>query len=215
MPIVDLSHTLEHGTRTYPGFPPMSISDFWDHDNEGWQISQVTFVSSSGTYLDAPLHRYSDGQSVAELSLDSCANLPGVKIVTSESKIEDSVVSIPPERLSGRAVLIQTDWSRNWGTSRYRDQGDHPGLGQAAVDHLIAAGVALVGIDSLNIDYLATEEDDVFGHDGFLREGIPIVEQLTNLSALPMDGFRFFAAPLPFQRTGSCPVRAFAITSEA
>lgn len=213
MPIVDLSHSLAHGTRTYPMFPPMSISDFWNHDNEGWQISQVTFVSSSGTYLDAPLHRFSDGESVAELSLDSCTDLPGLKIVTSESKIEESVVSIHPESLIGRAVLIQTGWSDHWGKPEYRDQGSHPGLGQAAVDHLIAAGAALVGIDSLNIDYLATERDDVFGHNGFLRAGIPIVEQLTNLSALPVDNFRFFAAPLPFELTGSCPVRAFAIIS--
>jgi len=193
----------------------MSISDFWDHDNEGWQISQVTFVSSSGTYLDAPLHRHRDGQSVAELSLDSCADLPGMKIVTSESKIDESVVSVHPDRLAGRAVLIQTGWSDHWGTSAYREHGSHPGLGQAAVDYLIAAGVALVGIDSLNIDYLATDQDDVFGHNGFLRAGIPIVEQLTNLSVLPTDDFRFFAAPLPFRGTGSCPVRAFAITSES
>jgi arylformamidase len=141
MPIVDLSHPLAHGTRTYPGFPPMSISDYWDHDSEGWQISQLTFVSSSGTYLDAPLHRHSDGQSVAELSLTSCTDLPGVKIVTSESKIEDSVVSISPERLSGKAALIQTGWSNNWGTARYRDHGDHPGLGQAASG---ASGMSLM-----------------------------------------------------------------------
>lgn len=212
MTVIDLSHSISHGTRTYPSFPPVSISDYWDHENEGWQISQVTFVSSSGTYLDAPLHRHADGLSVADLPLDSCVDLPGIKIDAPEAKIEASITAVDRADLAGKAVLIQTGWSDMWGTPEYREQGNHPGLSGGAVDYLIDAGIRLVGIDSLNIDYLASEEDDVNGHNRFLETGIPIVEQLTNLASLPADGFRFFAAPLALERTGSCPVRAYAVT---
>jgi len=211
--IFDLTHTLHHGTRTYPSFPPVSVSDYWDHQNEGWQISQVTFVSSSGTYLDAPLHRYADGLSVAELPLDSCVDLPGIKITAAEVKIEASILGVDADQLAGKAVLVQTGWSQKWGTPEYRKQGEHPGLSGLAVDYLKDARVRLVGIDSLNIDYLASDTDDVHGHNRFLEAGIPIVEQLTNLSALPADGFRFFAAPLALAKTGSCPIRAYAITA--
>ena len=214
MAAVDLSHPIDHGTRTYPGFPPVSISDYWDHDNEGWQISQVTFVSSSGTYLDAPLHRHPQGLGVADLPLSSCVDLPGIKIVAHEAKIESSITSVGPEDLAGRAVLINTGWADKWGSPEYREQGKHPGLSGVAVDHLLEAGVRLVGIDSLNIDYLADESDDVNGHNRFLDAGVPIVEQLTNLASLPTKGFRFSAAPLALVATGSCPVRAYAIVPD-
>jgi kynurenine formamidase len=44
-----------------------------------------------------------------------------------------------------------------------------------------------------------------------LAANIPIVEHLTNLEALPNEGFRFFAVPPKVRGMGSFPVRAFAI----
>lgn len=209
MDVIDLSHRLRHGTRTYPTFPPMSISDFWQHDLDGWQISQVTFVTSSGTYLDAPLHRFPDGDSVADLSLGSCSNIEGIKIVANELRIEESILAMDADALAGKAVLVQTGWSDHWGTEKYGKTELHPGMTAAAAKHLRDSGAVLVGIDSVNIDYLRDEGVGV--HETLLRAGIPIVEQLTNLAGLPEKGFRFFAVPLPFEGTGSCPVRAFAI----
>lgn len=46
-----------------------------------------------------------------------------------------------------------------------------------------------------------------------LAAGIPVVEHLTGLEALPPTGFRFFAAPPRIAGMGSFPVRAFAIVS--
>jgi arylformamidase len=74
---------------------------------------------------------------------------------------------------------------------------------------LVAGGAALVGIDSLNID------DDKDGtrpaHTVLLAAGIPIVEHLCELGALPDAGFRFFAVPARVKGLGSFPVRAFGL----
>ena len=69
-------------------------------------------------------------------------------------------------------------------------------------------GVALVGIDSLNID--DTEDGARPVHTALLAAAIPIVEHLANLEALPTTGFRFFAAPVKVAGMDSFPVRAFA-----
>src|SRR3989441_9161419 len=79
----------------------------------------------------------------------------------------------------------------------------------AAAQHLVAAGAALVGIDSLNIDDDADPARPV--HTILLAAGIPVVEHLCNLGDLPDDGFRFFAVPVRVRGIGSFPVRAFAI----
>ena len=51
-------------------------------------------------------------------------------------------------------------------------------------------------------------------HQGLLGAGIPIVEHLTTLDALPERGARFFAVPPKVSGFGTFPVRAFAIIPE-
>jgi len=108
--------------------------------------------------------------------------------------------------LRGRAVLVDTGWSRHFGTPAYGV--GHPFLTRDAAELLITHGVALVGIDSLNIDDTEGGERPV--HSALLRAGIPIVEHLTRLDALPSSGFRFFAVPVKVRGMGTFPVRAFA-----
>jgi len=109
--------------------------------------------------------------------------------------------------LKGKAVLIHTGWDRHWGTELYFK--DHPYLTRESAEYLKLEGAALVGIDSLNID------DNTDGtrpaHTILLGGGIPIVEHLCNLDALPDNEFKFFAVPAPMKGMGSFPVRAFAI----
>jgi kynurenine formamidase len=69
--------------------------------------------------------------------------------------------------------------------------------------------VALVGIDSLNVD--DTNDPARRVHSTLLAEGIPICEHMTNLGALPSDGFRFSATPVRVRGLGTFPVRAVAV----
>ena len=103
-------------------------------------------------------------------------------------------------------MLVRTDHSRHFGTEAYRV--DHPHLSAAAAEALVAADVACVGIDSLNIDSTMTGERPV--HSILLRAGIPIIEHLTNLAALPADDFTFTAVPPKIEGAGTFTVRAFA-----
>jgi kynurenine formamidase len=69
-----------------------------------------------------------------------------------------------------------------------------------------------VGIDSLNID--ATEGPTGYGrpvHTTLLGAGVPIVEHLTNLDALPQNAFAFTAVPPKIEGMGTFTVRAHAI----
>ena len=122
---VDLSHTVEHGMVTYPGLPGPVIGDHLSRaDSAGryaagttFQIGRVALVSNTGTYVDAPFHRYADGSNLADLDLASLA----------------------------------------------------------------------------------------------LGAGIPVVEHLRGLDAVPDEGFRFYAVPVKLRGVGSFPVRAFGL----
>jgi arylformamidase len=112
------------------------------------------------------------------------------------------------EGLAGYGVLVRTDHSQYFGGDRYFES--HPHLTAGSAEALVRAGVACVGIDSLNIDGTSTGERPV--HSILLRQGIPIVEHLTNLAALPADGFTFTAVPPKIEGAGTFTVRAFATT---
>ena len=86
--LIDLSHPIEHGMVTYPGMPGPVISDFLGreasrgHYAEGttFHIARLRMVGNTGTYLDAPFHRYAQGKDVAGMPLESCADLEGVVV---------------------------------------------------------------------------------------------------------------------------------------
>jgi kynurenine formamidase len=107
-------------------------------------------------------------------------------------------------------VLIRTDHSRRWGTDAYFV--DHPHLTARAADGLVAAGVACVGIDSLNIDAIDGTGRPV--HSTLLGAEIPIVEHLTRLDQLPERGFRFTAVPPKISGAGTFTVRAYATVGD-
>jgi arylformamidase len=213
--LVDLSHAIEHGMVTYPGIPGPVISDFLGreasrgHYAEGttFHIARVRMVANTGTYLDAPFHRFAHGKDVAALPLERIADLPGLVIdATGRGRALDIDVFAGRD-LAGHAILVRTGWDTHWRTPRYAE--GHPHLTRAAAEHLAGAGPALVGIDSLNID--DTGDAVRPAHTLLLSAGIPIVEHLTNLGALPESGFRFHAVPAPFRGLGSFPVRAYAV----
>ena len=212
--LVDLSHAIEHGLRTYPGLPEPAISTYLSHDESRaryapgteFHIGRIEMIANTGTYLDSPFHRYRDGADLSALSLESLADLRGHVVDAPASGRRVTASELPDADLAGKAVLFRTGWSRHWGTPRYFEP--HPFLDGEVAKRLVAARVALVGIDSLNIDDTRGDERPV--HSALLRAGIPIVEHLTGLDGLPASGFRFFAVPVKVRGMGTFPVRAFA-----
>lgn len=215
--MLELSHIVEHGMVTYPGLPAPEIDSYLSfeesrsHYDAGteFSIGRVTMVGNTGTYLDAPAHRFPDGHDLAGLALASVANLPATVLAVGGA-IGPEVM--PDTDLAGHAVLLRTGWDVHWRTERY-GATDHPFLTGPAAEVLVAAGVALVGIDSVNID--DTRGGSRPAHTALLAAGIPIVEHLTGLGELPATGARFFAVPAMVAGMTSFPVRAFAILDDA
>jgi arylformamidase len=213
---IDLSHTVEDGMTTYPGLPGPVIGDFLSRERSRasyavgteFQIDMIELCGNTGTYLDSPFHRYADGTDLAGLPLDRLAALDAVVVdVSGQTARAIDRTQFLPYDVGGKAVLVRTGWDRYWRTDAYF-QG-HPHLTADAASHLVSEGATLVGIDSLNIDDTSGGERPV--HSALLAAGIPVCEHLTNLAALPIDGFTFSAVPVKISGMGTFPVRAHAI----
>lgn len=77
----------------------------------------------------------------------------------------------------------------------------------ATAQRLVETGARAVGIDSVNIDAMHDMARPV--HTALLRAGIPIIEHLTNLAAVPDGRRRFTAVPPPLRGVGTFAVRAY------
>ena len=218
MAFIDLSHTVEHGMTTYPGLPGPIICDYLSREASRanyapgveFQIGKIEMVANTGTYIDAPFHRYADGNDLAQLPLESLADLATAVVrIPAGSARAITRAAFEKLELEGKAVLVETGWDRHWRTESYLT--GHPFLTGEAAEYLLSQGVVLVGIDSLNIDDTADSARPV--HSTLLAAGVPIVEHLCSLSRLPERDSRFFAVPAKVAGFGSWPVRAFASVS--
>ena len=214
--IVDLSHVIEHGMRTYGDLPGPAICDYWTRegsaenydDGSTFQIGRIDMVANTGTYLDSPFHRYAEGKDLSELPLPSLADLPGVIVRRPwENELATSASHFSGLDVRGKAVLVHTGWDRHWRTDRYGD--GHPYLTADAADWLVDNGAAMVGIDSYNIDDTNVRARPV--HTKLLGADIPICEHMTALGSLPDEAFRFSAVPPKVRGMGTFPVRAYAL----
>jgi len=212
---IDLSHTIKDGEITYKGLPAPIICDFLSRtDSEAnyengtsFQIGKIEMVSNTGTYLDCPFHRYEDGKDLSDIHLQKVANLEGVLIkVPYQETLAIGVEYFEQKDLANKAVLVFTGWSDLWQTDQYFE--NHPYLTGEAAEYLKEQAVALVGIDSHNIDNTEGRNRPV--HSILLKNEILIVEHLTNLKSLEGENFLFSAIPPKIEGFGTFPVRAFA-----
>jgi kynurenine formamidase len=213
--LVELSHIIRAGMITYPGLPGPEITPYLtreasrEHYGPGTEfvIDRLAMVGNTGTYLDAPYHRYPDGADLAAIALAGTAGLPAVVVrIGGATQRAIDVGALAAHEVAGAAVLLHTGDDVRFGTPAYAE--DPHFLTRAGAAWLAGHDAALVGIDAVNIDDNA--DDQRPAHSLLLAAGVPVVENLTGLDQLPPTGARFTAVPLRIEQLGTVPVRAFA-----
>jgi arylformamidase len=213
--IIEVSHPIVAGMKTYPGLPEPAVEVNMDYDasHERYQGKAEFFIASlhlcgnTGTYVDAPIHRYRGGADLASLPLERLANVETVVIDCTGLERAIGAEALAEVELRYRAILIRTDFSQHWGTPEYF--GENPFLTADACDLLVRQGALFVGIDSLNID--DTTDPSRPAHTKLLGAGIPVCEHMTNLAAVPASGGRLHAVPIAWVGGASFPVRAYVL----
>lgn len=151
---------------------------------------------------EATSARFADD--LGQIPLASFAGVPGIVV---DAPIPPRVVAVDVEQsaVQDKAVLIRTGWDKRWGTSRY--QRAAPYLAPETMRALVHSGPTVLGVDFCTESAVDPSRPSL-AH--LLRAGVLVIENLCNLSALPTNGFRFFAVPLGTTDRAPVPVRAFA-----
>jgi kynurenine formamidase len=212
----EVSHPILAGMKTYPELPEPKVDVIFDYEesHERYEGKAEFFIASlhlcgnTGTYVDAPIHRYRGGADLASLPLQRLADLETVVIDCTRGERAISAEALAGIEMRYRAVLFRSDFSDYWGTAAYFKE--NPFLTGDACDMIVRQGALFVGIDSLNID--DTGDPSRPAHTKLLGAGIPVCEHMTNLAAVPASGGRLHAVPIAWVGGASFPVRAYVLS---
>ena len=206
---IDLSRPLENGSESYAGASGVHIVRDAEPGKDGYTLSHFSHLAAHcGTHIDSPCHFIAGGGDLPTIGLPL---LEAVVIRVDGSPADvDAFATVEP--LAGRAILVRTGWDARIGTPGYYEEA--PFLTPEAAAFLVEQKIGLLGLDSPSPDRFGSPDYPV--HRAILGAGIPIVEGLVNLGALPRGGVRvwFLAFPLPVAGIEASPVRAAAILVE-
>ena len=222
MRFIELNHVIRDGLISYPGMPPVEISAYLTREQCGGAygdeaaalLDQIKMVNISGTYIDAPYHKYENGYKIDAIPLEKLFDLRTFVVHLSQERsyfdVED-LESLENEDLEGAAVLLHSGHDKKFMTPAY--EIDVPWLTPEGGRWLVERKVALVGIDTQLIDDFNDKSKGDLVHEIILSAQGVICEDMTGLEQLPDKGARLYVIP-PRVEMASFPARVFAVLDD-
>ena len=220
--VVDLTVTIGPETLSPPSVNKRLTLTTYHRGPGYWRASSVDMVLHTGSHVDFSAHVTEGGEVAADVSLDRLVGLALVLDVHHLGADQPITLEQVCERGSeverGDIVLVRTDWTeRMWGT--FPDYYLHsPYCTPEAAAWLVERGARAIGFDCFS-EYCArlpdfTSEDFII-HKVILEGGSILMQQMTNLSQLPVGRrFRFFAPCVKMTGAEGSPARFFALVDE-
>jgi kynurenine formamidase len=221
--LVDLTHSLDAVMPSWDGHCGFQHNLRKDYDLQAefqFRTYDIKMQAGMGTHIDAPLHCFSEGQSVEEMSLKSlfapCVVLDVSKkaheryslTVDDVHEFESRYGALP----TGCFVIIYSGWDKYWKTpEQYRNNLVFPSISKEAAQELINRQIVGLGIDTLSPD---RPEDGYFVHQLILGAEKYIIENVANASSLPAIGSYILALPLKIKEATEAPMRLIAVLLE-
>lgn len=202
-------------------------------DGEGWGAENLHIHTHLGTHVDAPLHYGSTcegkpARTITDLDLQElyCDGLvldlralaipmQGITVDMLKTALEQNGGEVTP----GCAIMLRT------GQEQYK-MGDpqwfqYPGMTRESTLFLAGLGAKVLGTDGLGWDrpfavireaFAKTKDKKEIwdGHFAGRDKEVFIIQQLTNLAALPLNGFKVGFFPMKLARCSAAPARVVA-----
>lgn len=216
MRIIDLTHPLDPTTPVFPDYPPVAVKILEAIDvstpvgRRALNSSQVTIGLHCGTHVDAPAHFYNARPTMEQVALEKCVGPALLVDLTPKTLPAQSVIDVADLAAYGGQlretgkVILKTGWAARWGDPTYFTE--HPVITGEAAQFLVDCGVHLVGVDTPSVD-----RPPFAAHLVLLDNQVVILENLTNLNAIPTPRFQLVALPLKLSGREASPVRTIAI----
>ena len=209
---LDLTLTISESIPNFPGSPSPQFIPWSSINEEGFNLELLFLSTHTGTHIDAPYHFAKKGIKIHQIPIN---RLVRNAILIKIKKFKDQAITkkdlINFERkngeiLSSSSIIFFTDWQKNLKKNFYFE--NNPGLSKSAANYLVSKKINLVGIDSPSIDL--GMDSSFTSHKILAKNGILIVENLSNLEKIPKLEFNLVVLPIKLKNATGSPVRAIA-----
>lgn len=204
MSLIDISHILDENTPIFPGDYKTSLTKHMTIEKDYYSAYLLQSCFHSGTHVDIPMHLVNDDRTVKDFPLDSFVGKGVLLDVRGEKSIGmKSVYEVMVKEQD--IVLLFTGFDKHYFQDEYFTQ--HPVVSDSLAEFLISKRIKMLGMDMPAPDY-----PPFTFHKDLLKNGILVLENLTNLHSLTdVDEFEVMALPLKVSAEASF-VRAVCIS---
>ena len=187
------------------------------HIDAPWHYSPTTNGKRSKTIDEVPLEWcYGDG---LVIDMSHKEDFDPITVDDLQDFLHKNSLSLLPEMI----VLIKTGRDKYNGTRDFHKIGT--GMSAAATEWLIDSGIKVMGIDSwgwdLPLPYMIKKAKETGDSEYFWeahlvgqRKEYCHIEQLVNLNALPLSGFKVAVFPLKIVGASAAPARVVALLDD-
>lgn len=210
MKIIDLTQLIHPLMPIFPETDPPKFESANTLEKNGFIEKRITMFSHTGTHMDAPYHMLPNGLPLDKFPVQQFIGHAAVLDLTTINTCTislDYIKQFYDQIVSAEYLLINTGWSRFWDNEKYFN--NFPVLSVAAASWLAEFNLKGIGIDTISFDDINDYKFSV--HHIFLTKGMVLIENLTNLAAIPDQPFIFSCLPLKINNADGSPVRAVAL----
>jgi kynurenine formamidase len=222
MRIIDLSVPIGEATLSPPSVNlQLSLTRY--HRGPGfWQASKLEMLLHTGSHVDFSRHVQADGQTAVDVDLHRVSgdalvidlSFAGPNHEISVADMEQHAQGIRP----GDIALVRTDWTEKYWGDFPTYYLESPYCAPEAAKWLVDRGAKAIGFDCFS-EYCARLPDftseDFMVHKVILENGAILMQQMTNLAALPVGRRILFFAPfIKIDGAEGSPARFFAILED-
>ena len=215
MKVIDLTLTISEDIPTFPGSPKPNFINWENIEKDGYNLELLFLSTHTGTHIDAPYHFLKKGQKIHQITTKRLVTEAILIKIRKDS--DQAITKTDIEKFEkrykkiddGSTVIFHTGWQKNLEKKSYFLK--NPGLAVSGAKYLASKKINLVGIDSPSIDLGKDANFSV--HRVLAKNGILIVENLTNLDKINSDKFHLIVAPLKLKNATGSPVRAMALVN--
>jgi len=200
--VADMTHTLGEDFPSYFGVQHLFVDQKFNYDEHKFNLNEIRVNEHTGTHMDAPLHFSADGNSVAEIPVESLV-VPLAVVDIKQKASENADAQVTPDDLNAWiskngplpencCVAMNSGWDKHVSTDKFRNADDDkvmhfPGFHIEATEMLMEeANVAGIAVDTLSLDHGPSA--DFATHYAWLPTNRWGIECLANLDSVPVAG---------------------------
>lgn len=213
--MIDLTYPIEPEMLVNTGLKRPVFEWVSRINSEGLNITHFNMLVHTGTHIDSPFHAIKNGSTIDEIPLNK---IVGISRLFRLKKFKyKSEITIDDVINSGYKIEKDSIFIFHTGIEKYSNKKEYnynysvPSI--ELIEWLIENKISSFMTDITNIDF--PNENNFIRHKLLLKENIPIIENLKNLSLLPFnEDIIICALPLLLNKREGAPCRIIALKNK-